>query len=80
MSFILLLVLVQLFWKLEKSYRIYFATEKKTVTITPAQAKDEVQKDARNIPDPFIRDYWNPKTSIKEGIENIYRGMKQYYE
>ena len=57
-----------------------FATEKKTVTITPAQAKDEVQKDARNIPDPFIRDYWNPKTSIKEGIENIYRGMKQYYE
>ena len=57
-----------------------FATEKKTITLTPAQAKDEVQKDARNIPDPFIRDYWNPKTSIKEGIENIYRGMKQYYE
>ena len=57
-----------------------FATEEKTVTITPAQAKDEVQKDARNIPDPFIREYWNPKTSIKEGIENIYRGMKQYYE
>ena len=57
-----------------------FSTEKKTVTLTPAQAKDEVQKDARNIPDPFIRNYWNPKTSINEGIENIYRGMKQYYE
>jgi nucleoside-diphosphate-sugar epimerase len=57
-----------------------FAANGKEVTLSPAQAKDEVQKDARNIPDPFIRDYWNPKTSITKGIENIYRGMKQYYE
>ena len=39
-----------------------FAANGKEVTLSPAQAKDEVQKDARNIPDPFIRDYWNPKT------------------
>ena len=57
-----------------------FAANGKEVTLSPAQAKDEVQKDARNIPDPFIRNYWNPKTSITKGIENIYRGMKQYYE
>ena len=57
-----------------------FAANGKEVTLSPAQAKDEVQKDAINIPDPFIRDYWNPKTSITKRIENIYRGMKQYYE
>ena len=63
-----------------KIIRGLFKADGKEITLSPAQAKDEVQKDARNIPDPFIRNYWNPKTSITKGIENIYRGMKQYYE
>jgi nucleoside-diphosphate-sugar epimerase len=40
-------------------------------TVEPAASTDEVQKDARNEPDDFILDYWQPKTSLKEGITKI---------
>ena len=48
----------------------------KEVQITPSSSKDEVQKDARNIPDPYIRQWWQPKTSIEEGIAKVFEVMK----
>ena len=33
----------------------------KEVGLSPSPSKDEVQKDARNVPDPYIRKWWEPK-------------------
>ena len=49
------------------------------VTIAPAKSKDEVQKDARNVPDPYIKKWWQPKTSIEDGIEKVFNEMKKNY-
>ena len=57
-----------------------FKADEKEVTIVPAKSKDEVQKNAKNEASKFITRWWNPKTTIEDGIGNIYRGMKQYYE
>ena len=43
--------------------------------IQPATAKDEVQKDAHIDPDPFIRNYWQPKIGLREGITRVAREM-----
>jgi nucleoside-diphosphate-sugar epimerase len=40
--------------------------------VIPSDRKDETQKNAMNEPDPFILKYWKPKTSLKDGIMNIY--------
>ncbi len=40
-------------------------------TVVPGEASDEVQKDKRNEPDPYILNYWKPKTSLTEGIWKI---------
>ena len=48
----------------------------KEVQITPSSSKDEVQKDARNIPDPYIRQWWQPKTNIEDGIAKVFEVMK----
>jgi len=39
--------------------------------VVPAPAKDVVQRDARNEPDPFILSLWRPRTSLKSGIAEI---------
>ena len=52
----------------------------KEVDVSPSPSKDEVQKDARNIPDPYIRKWWEPKTSITEGIGKVFEEMKKNYE
>ena len=49
----------------------------KEVKIVPSSSKDEVQKDARNIPDPYIRKWWQPKTSIEDGIAKVFEVMKK---
>ena len=49
----------------------------KEVKIIPSSSKDEVQKDARNIPDPYIRKWWQPKTSIEDGIAKVFEVMKK---
>ena len=48
----------------------------KEVVIKPAESKDEVQKDARNISDPYIKQFWNPKTSVKEGLKKVFEDMR----
>ena len=57
-----------------------FAGIGKTMTVTPAQSKDEVQKDARNEPDPYIKEFWQPTTSVKEGLKKVFEEMKKDYE
>ena len=52
----------------------------KEIKITPAQSKDEVQKDARNEPDPYIKEFWQPTTSVKEGSKKVFEEMKKDYE
>jgi nucleoside-diphosphate-sugar epimerase len=50
------------------------------VTIAPSESKDEVQKDARNVPDPYIKKWWQPKTSVTEGITKVFNEMKKNYD
>ena len=65
--------------EIAKTIQLYFSGEEKEVKIVPASSKDEVQKDARNIPDPYIRKWWEPKTSITEGIGKVFEEMKKNY-
>ena len=51
----------------------------KEVKIVPSSSKDEVQKDARNIPDPYIRKWWQPKTSVEDGIAKVFEVMNNAY-
>jgi len=46
--------------------------------IVPSQNKDDVQKGKRNEPDPYILQFWNPKTSLSEGIRKICDYYKEY--
>jgi nucleoside-diphosphate-sugar epimerase len=57
-----------------------FRSIDKKVTLNPAQAKDEVQKDARNEANPYIRKWWKAKTSIEDGIEKVFEDMRKNYE
>ncbi len=50
------------------------------VTVVPAESKDEVQKDARNIPDPYIERWWKAKTSVTDGITKVFQEMKKDYD
>ena len=57
-----------------------FSSIGKEITVTPAQSKDEVQKDARNEPDPYIKKFWKPKTSVPDGLKKVFEEMKKDYE
>lgn len=46
-----------------------------TCKIIKGENKDTVQLDKRNEPDPYILNFWNPKTKLKEGITKIYNLM-----
>ena len=52
----------------------------KEVGIAPSPSKDEVQKDARNAPDTYIRKWWKPKTSVSDGVRKVFEEMKKDYE
>ena len=57
-----------------------FKANGKIVWVEKAEKKDEVQKDARNEANPFIRKWWKAKTSIEDGIEKIFEEMKKDYD
>jgi len=40
--------------------------------IIPGGRKDLTQMNAMNSPDPYILNFWKPKTPLREGIEKIY--------
>ena len=56
--------------------RQLFLSDHKIITLIPSEAKDEVQKDARNEADPYILKLWKPKTSIRDGIKKVFEVMK----
>ena len=57
-----------------------FSSIGKEITVTPAQSKDEVQKDARNEPDPYIKKFWEPKTSVPDGLKKVFEEMRKDYD
>lgn len=44
-------------------------------SVVPGQSVDVVQKDLRNEPDRFILKYWQPATSLREGIAKVVKVM-----
>jgi len=65
--------------EIAQQIQLYFGGIQKEVEIIPATSKDEVQKDARNISDPYIRKWWKPKTSITYGIGKVFDEMRKEY-
>ena len=58
-----------------------FSNIGKDVIIKPAQLKDEVQRDARNIADPFINErFWQAKTSVQDGLKKVFEEMKNDWQ
>jgi hypothetical protein len=40
--------------------------------INPSDREDQTQMNAMNPPDEYILKYWEPTTSLKEGITKLY--------
>jgi len=58
-----------------------FSNIGKDVIIKPAQSKDEVQRDARNIADPFINErFWQATTSVQDGLKKVFEEMKNDWQ
>ncbi len=66
--------------EIAEEIKLLFSGIGKDIIIKPAESKDEVQKDARNTPDPHIKQFWTPKTSVKDGLSKIFYEMKKNYE
>ena len=49
------------------------------ISIKPGIAKDSVQMDKRNEADLYITGWWQPKTTITEGIAKVFEEMKNAY-
>jgi nucleoside-diphosphate-sugar epimerase len=49
---------------------------KTDINISPSNEKDSVQMDKKNRPDTFIMKWWQPKTTIQEGISKVFEAMK----
>ena len=65
--------------EIARNIQILFKSIGKEVKVVPASSKDEVQKDARNIPDPYIKKWWQPKTNVIDGIAKVFEEMKKNY-
>ena len=59
--------------------QVLFRNIGKEVKVIPASSKDEVQKDARNISDPYIERWWQPKTDVVDGISKVFNEVKLNY-
>ena len=66
--------------EIAKSIQKLFSNIGKEVVIKPAESKDEVQKDAKNVSDPYIQKFWRSTTSVKEGLTKVFYEMKKNYE
>ena len=49
------------------------------IDIVPNKSKDEVQKNARNVSDPYIKKWWTPKTNIVDGLSKVFDQIKLEY-
>ena len=66
--------------EIARHIQLLFKEIGKEVDVSPSPSKDEVQKDARNVPDPYIRKWWEPKTSVSDGVRKVFEEMKKNYE
>jgi len=64
--------------EIARQIQLYFGGIQKEVEIVPSEAKDEVQKDARNIADPYFLKWWKPKTPLVKGIGKVFNEMRNY--
>jgi nucleoside-diphosphate-sugar epimerase len=51
----------------------------KNVILKPSSERDNVQMDKRNKADTYILKWWQPTTSVQEGIFKIFESMKSNY-
>ena len=65
--------------EIARNIQVLFKNIGKEVEVVPSPSKDEVQKDARNIPDPYIKKWWQPKTNVIDGIAKVFEEMKKNY-
>ena len=65
--------------EIARNIQVLFKNIGKEVKVVPSPSKDEVQKDARNIPDPYIKKWWQPKTDVVDGITKVFEEMKKNY-
>ena len=65
--------------EIAQQIQLYFGGIQKEVEIVPSSSKDEVQKDARNVPSKYIHKWWKPKTNITLGIGKVFEEMKNAY-
>jgi nucleoside-diphosphate-sugar epimerase len=49
------------------------------VKVQPSAEKDSVQMDKRNKPDTYLMKWWQPKTTIEQGIAQIFKSMREDY-
>ena len=49
------------------------------VKVQPSTEKDSVQMDKRNKPDTYLMKWWQPKTTIEQGIAQIFKSMREDY-
>ena len=66
--------------EIAESIQKLFSNIGKEVVIKPAESKDEVQKDAKNVSDPYIQKFSRSTTSVKEGLTKVFYEMKKNYE
>ena len=66
--------------EIARNIQVLFKNIGKEVKVVPASSKDEVQKDARNIPDPYIRKWWTPKTTVVDGLKKVFEEMKNDWQ
>ena len=65
--------------EIAQNIQVLFKNIGKEIEVIPASSKDEVQKDARNIPDPYITKWWRPKTYVVDGISKVFNEIKVNY-
>ena len=66
--------------EIAEEIKLLFFSIGKKITVIPDEKKDSVQRDARNEPDPFIKKFWQPKTSVPEGLKKVFDEMKKDYD
>ena len=66
--------------EIAQSIQRLFSNIGKEVIIRRSESVDEVQKDAKNVSDPYIHKFWRSTSAVKEGLTKVFYEMKKNYE